>query len=324
MEVVPNPKTIKHYRELGYEAKFSTPLIVKNEDLTEGSDIIEERICDCCNRKYSRPHRFMISIYKKYGKDICQECMDKISKEKAKQTNLLRYGTEYTISSPIVREKAKETNKKRYGYENPMQSEKVREKAKKTNMEKYGVENIFESKDFQEKIKKTNKEKYGVENVSQAEEIKEKKRKTTREHYGVDYPLQSKQVLEKTWNTMFENGNIPISEPQMRTYELCKEMFPEWKIEVNVPLKELTLDIKLVTSDNKIIDIEYDGWYWHRDKIRDRKRDEIIKKYGYKIIRIRSGNLIPTKEQLQESINYVLQEGKNFSRITLDDWVEPE
>lgn len=121
---------------------------------------------------------------------------------------------------------------------------------------------------------------------------------------------------------MLENGTVPTSSQQIKVFEMCKEIFPDYKVELNAPLRELSLDIKLTTPDGINIDLEYDCWYWHQDKNRDRHRDEVVKKYGYKVVRIKSGKMIPTEEQIKEAVQYVLQPNKKFARIFLSDWRE--
>ena len=49
---------------------------------------------------------------------------------------------------------------------------------------------------------------------------------------------------------------------------------------MNKPCSQFFLDIEVISQGVKI-DVEYDGWYWHKDKQRDVVRDMIVKKYGY-------------------------------------------
>lgn len=70
---------------------------------------------------------------------------------KSKQTKLKNYGDENYTN----REKAKLTNIEKYGAENPFASKIIQDKIKQTNLEKFGVENVSQNKEIQEK-KKTN------------------------------------------------------------------------------------------------------------------------------------------------------------------------
>lgn len=121
------------------------------------------------------------------------------------------------FSDPAVREKAKQTNKERYGTEFASQnkdiaksisekrlSQESKEKTKKTNLEKYGVENVFQAEEIKEKIKITNLEKYGYTHNSHNSDIKNKKAKTCMEKYGFANPKQSPEIIQKGKETCIE------------------------------------------------------------------------------------------------------------------------
>ena len=115
------------------------------------------------------------------------------NREKAKSTNLEKYGVPCTLNNPEIMEKTKKTNLNRYGVDNPFKSKEVqqkiseqikqipdskkraiREKTKQTCLKKYGVENPMKSPMFQNKFKSTMMEKYGVEYAMLSEELKGK------------------------------------------------------------------------------------------------------------------------------------------------------
>jgi hypothetical protein len=98
-----------------------------------------------------------------YGKNGCELC----GREAAKQTNLERYGTEYTFQSENNKNKSKLTCLEKYGYESHNKSAIVNTKKKLRFLERYGVENPFQSEYIKDKIKKTNIKKYGVNNNTQ-------------------------------------------------------------------------------------------------------------------------------------------------------------
>ena len=68
------------------------------------------------------------------------------------------------------------------------------------------------------------------------------------------------------------------------------------------------------------IDIEYDGWYWHQDKAKDDRRDSFLKAQGYKVLRIKSGNLLPNFQDLDKAIEILLKEDINYYEIILNDY----
>lgn len=116
-------------------------------------------------------------------------------------------------------EKAKQTNLEKYGVENPFQSNEVKQKIKKISIERHGgigtaspeiAKKIAATKEERygdstftnrEKCKKTVQERYGVDNVYASQEVLEKKKKTYLDRYGVDNPLKSKKIREKIKKT---------------------------------------------------------------------------------------------------------------------------
>ena len=162
-------------------------------------------------------------------------------------------------------------------------------------------------------------ERYGVENSFQSKELREKAKKTIIERYGVEYTGQSPLLREKMTKTLYKNGNTATSSQQIAVYEMLKEQYKN--VELNYAFGKFSLDVALFVYDKKI-DIEYDGWYWHQDKQRDRRRDEVLKSQGWSVLRIRSGNKIPTIEQLVEKIDCIINNNIKYSEIVLDDWKE--
>lgn len=114
-------------------------------------------------------------------------------REKAKKTNIERYGVACPIKTPDLQEKIMQHNIEKYGVEYPTSLEEVKEKVKKTCLERYGVSSPSQNPIFVEKYKQTNLKKYGVENPSQLETVKEKARKTCLERYGVRSYTQSEE-----------------------------------------------------------------------------------------------------------------------------------
>lgn len=74
----------------------------------------------------------------------------------------------------------------------------------------------------------------------------------------------------------------------------------------------------MVNINDSKIDVEYDGWYYHKDKQDyDNRRDIFVQSNGYKVLRIKGNYQIPTEEQLQEAINYLVK-GNLYAKIILD------
>lgn len=218
VEVVPSGKNIKYYCNLGYDAKWHIPLMVKVEDLPLRSDVYIEVQCDYCGElkpliKYSTYNtetkngtkkccclkcasiKREESMIERYGYGYAMQ--NPKMKNKIQKTNLEKYGSISPCGNAKVREKQKETNLKKYGVENPIQSKEIKEKTKQIFLKKYGVENPLLNLEIQEKIKQTNLKRYGVENSFLNEEVRNKRNKTLMDRYNTIYPLQNKDCFKK-------------------------------------------------------------------------------------------------------------------------------
>ena len=51
VEVRPTGKMIKYYKDLGYNAKYNKPLIVKVKDLPRSSFVRVDVLCDYCKQE---------------------------------------------------------------------------------------------------------------------------------------------------------------------------------------------------------------------------------------------------------------------------------
>ncbi len=116
---------------------------------------------------------------------------DPIVREKARRTNLERYGVEYASQNPEIAQKIS----------NKLNSDEVKEKIKNTNLEKYGVESPSQSVEVKNKIIESNREKFGCDFPLQSEEIKERQKATLLDRYGVDNPMKLEEFKEKARDT---------------------------------------------------------------------------------------------------------------------------
>ena len=179
-------------------------------------------ICRYCGK----PHRIRKGFFIRSGSACHKECRieeqkrqspfsDPLTREKAKKTNLERYGTEIASKSKIISDKISQTRN----------TEECKNKIKQTNIIKYGVENVFQSEEIKEKIKKTNLEKYGVDHPQKSKEVKEKTLSTIQARYGVDNVMNDTGVKEKLFQTNIEkygfknpNQNIEIKNKSVKKF----------------------------------------------------------------------------------------------------------
>jgi len=190
----------KYYESIGYDTS-NDYIEVLIEHLTPGSRHILEVQCDFCdniskitNKEYSRN----ISIGGKYS------CCKKCGSEKAKLSNIDKYGVSHPMMSDVTQSKARKTNLERYGVEFLQQSPEMRERSKKTLMERYGVDHISKTDEFKISFKKTCMDNHGVEYPMQSDIIKDKAKETFIDKYGVDNPMKSEMVKDIVRETNLE------------------------------------------------------------------------------------------------------------------------
>lgn len=326
VEVKLSGKNIKYYENLGYEiprvlshnrfvVKSGTTITVSIDDLQPTSGTKVYVMCDIC-----REHISYIRYYdynrQKHGDIYCCSSCSKVYQE---QTCLERYGVKSPLQAQKTRERLKQICLERYGVENPSQALEIQEKKKQIFIERYNVENPFQSSEIKEKMRKTWIDKYGVERPTKSLEIQEKQKATCLSHYGVEYPSQSSIVQEKIRMAMQTNGTVPTSSQQIIIYNILKDYYGEDNVRLNHPCGRCSLDIAIFFGDF-CIDIEYDCWYWHQDKQKDRARDEFIKSQGCKVLRIKSREMTPETTDLVSAIED-LRDGEHFyNEIILPDW----
>jgi len=128
-----NSKTKRYYVEKGYTfTKINDEFEVDIKDLTKGSSVEVECICDGCGKKLIKPYAFYWRDIKfegeTNGKTLCKKCCI----VRKKQTCLKNLGVEYPTQSEKVKEKRKQTCLKRFGVEYPTQNEKIKKKVQRT------------------------------------------------------------------------------------------------------------------------------------------------------------------------------------------------
>lgn len=207
-----------------------------------------------------------------------------------------------------------------------MKSDDIKKILQSNTLEKYGVLSTTQLLKTKEKIENTCLKKYGVkypitltDNLAcHSKKSREKAVQTMRERYGgVGFELKPNR--DKARETLLNSGNILTSSQQKETYKMIKQLYPNAdECVLNKPLSTLALDISLKIKDTQI-DIELDGEYWHQNLQKDRRRDEVVKKFGYKILRIRFNHLVIDIEKLKEAIQELLNNDILYKEIKLLD-----
>lgn len=188
-------------------------------------------------------------------------------------------------------------------------------KYKSTMIKKYGVISPMRVPELLEKQIANNKAKYGCEWPMQTEEVKAKSRETMLEKYGAEHALQVDDFLAKCIKTRCDNHTNPTSKPQLALSHILFDMYGNCELEK--PCGRCSLDCVIVI-DGISIDVEYDGWFYHQDKMRDIRRDNFVRKQGYKVLRVKSDkhDTLPSREIIDEKIQSLLN-GRNHAVIQM-------
>lgn len=284
-------KTIKHYKSLGYDIKIFEEIIIPVEHLPITSHEKVKVKCDRCDKTFDREYRIYLDLHKRRNGDFCWDCANEV------------------IQPQVIYE--------RYGVKNPGQSEAVKEKMKKTCLERYGVPYSGQIPEVKINRKKTILKKYGVEYGFLLPEAREKCKKVTNEKWGADYPFLS----DKFWAYFCEKQYTKGSNQQLELFNKLNSN--GYNPKNNVLVGRCILDIVVELNSIKI-DIEYDGWYWHQDQQKDRRRDEFLKLKGYRILRIKGGHKLPDDAEFFDAINDLAHGEYRYKEIVLSDWKEGE
>lgn len=140
-------------------------------------------------------------------------------------------------------------------------------------------------------------------------------KRTIKEKYGYDYIFQVPEIKKKCRQSYYINGTCPTSKPQKELCDMLKDYYGN--CELNYPCGNCSLDCRLIVND-VLINIEYDGKFWHNNPQSDRKRDEFVKSQGYKIIRIKGSHNIPSLEQIQSAIEKLINSEHKFIEIDMN------
>lgn len=262
---------------------------VKLEDMMEGSKCLVKVICDYCGKLHTKTYKDYFRYKASNGKDCCGDCH-----KKAIETNQTRYGGSSPACSPEVIAKISKTVQEKYGKDWPSQVDWVREKVENTNLTRYGYATPSQNPEIQLKQKQTCQRKYGG-NSSQC----------------------SPEVRLKTLKTLTAYGKVCSSKQEQAMVATLKEIYGEDKCYPQYLLDKVLFDCLLILDGIKI-DIEYDGVYWHKDEHKDIRRDYFTISNGYKVLRFRGNYEVPTKEQIIEGVNYLVNSEHHHLIIDLD------
>ena len=196
-------------------------------------------------------------------------------REKAKQTNLAKYGVEWASSSDAVKAKIQQTCLDKYGVVSTALVPEIRQKQLAAMEAKYGAA-YFASEQGKREIREVLKERYGVEHVGSIEGHWDKAKATFQERYGVDHPLQLEVFREKQYQTNIERYGTPFTGGRNKgmngfeqtVYDMCPdglEFVGDGQYWRKLPLLDGYKNPDFLASprDNLTKVVECFGNYWH-------------------------------------------------------------
>lgn len=293
-----HPANKNKYIQQGYVYTFiGDSFLARAEDVLKISSGAKIPVyCDYCGEKYWPTAR----NYQKHREhdtvDCCMTCKGK---------------------------KIKSTVMSKYGVSNIMQVKEVKQKHQSTCIERYGASSPLASKDIYQKTQDSFNQHYntknGIADLRKIEELNKKIQNTNIAKYHGISPFCSEDVRKRIRTTLYNNGSCPTSQKQIDLNDMICRIFGN--CELNYPCDKVSLDCMTFINGVKI-DVEYDGWYWHKDsELRDRRRDNYVKSQGYKILRIVAyADRLPTEEELVESIDVLINTNKWFHSIKLNKY----
>ena len=309
-----NSRGKKRYTELGYKfTKMGDYFDVKVKDLSKGSKKKIIALCDYCGEELTTEYRDY-NKRKENGEDVtCHKCF----RIKGAKTCMEKYGQDNPSRVKEFQDKRNATFQDKFGG-NPFTNEEVKNKIKQHYQTTYGVEYGSQLDEVKKKTQETCLQRYGYTNANKSQQIKDKIVKTNLKRYGCKYTLLDSEVRKKGLQTMLKNGSGKCrSKSEKHMYDLLCELYGENCCQDSYTIDGKILDV-LLTIDNCKIDIEYDGQYWHQNKLQDINRDIRMRSHGIKILRILANKNIPTKEQLTQAIDYLVNNQCSKTSIILD------
>ena len=181
--IMVNSNNIDYYKPKFENIKKGDIISVFVRDLSPGSHIKIDIICDLCGKELQREYKDYLSKRQRSDTDVCSNCRG----HKARMTTLLKYGVENISQLPEIKEKKREKSIEKFGTNCVLQSDIIKERIKNTVKEKYGTEYVSQAECVKEKAKQTSLLKYGCESPNSSEIVKQNKKEAMIKKYGVEY-----------------------------------------------------------------------------------------------------------------------------------------
>ena len=195
---------IKYYKELGYEPKCNTKMLVDIKHLPTNSGVKINVSCDICKCVRVVKYQNYNNQFNKGGYYCCVDC----GRNKIKETCISKYGFDNPMKSYIIKNKKESTNIEKYGVVSYSKTIEYKDKFKNTCMNRYGFDNPMKSSTIKNKLIDTLNFKYGVSNIMFLESTKDKIKETCIFRYGVSNisKLNLPKITSKAELFLTDNG----------------------------------------------------------------------------------------------------------------------
>lgn len=230
---------------------------------------------------------------KKYGCRYAAQSTD--IKNKIQQTCLQKYGATSSVGSTEIRAKIENTMLKKYGVKRPLQNDVIRRRQVETMKNRYGVSYDMQRPDGKERRQKTCQEKYGVNWASQRLDLRQSYHQKSLERYNGIFkskdsllgflqlhPNSKVEDLLSFTDCSYSKLIQSIHKFKLTDYVNMKPQTSIYEDEIQTFLENnsiyVTRNIRNKIGGRKEIDvfcpeynvgIEFNGSYWHSDKIKD-------------------------------------------------------
>ena len=264
-----------------------------------------------CNREKAQK-----TILSKYNNNA-QEYY-KARNEKTKQTNLERYGTENVNNADWKRKQYKETCLKRYGVSNAVKAKSVKAKKAQTCLSRYGAVSPTQNKDIKEKqVLSKQQSLIGLWKsedyvLSLSENLKQRFDIVDVRELEEEFSFQLKCKLCSTEFEFHEHEKVSKTN-HSRNYCFCpncRDIHSRSQAELDIEAYLQSLGLKTEHSkkilENKDIDIlvpkfnigiEYDGLYWHNNRISG--KFDLAARQGIRLIQIQESEWIYKQDKIK-------------------------
>jgi DNA-directed RNA polymerase subunit RPC12/RpoP len=122
--------------------------------------------------------------------------------------------------------------------------------------------------------------------------------------YSTLWECEEGHVWKARYNNIYNGYGCPYCQDMINGAIVSK---PQRKLNsilhgsLNYPEGKRCIDVAIMRNSKKIA-VEYDCWYWHQGREeQDAKRDSFLVSRGWKVIHIKSGEMLPIRKQLKKS-----------------------